>query len=216
MVALIALITLSAGAPTGMSSANASATHAVANGTIVAHFVGCVPEKGGRVVEFLNDKSMNAVQVHGQDLTLTVPQGFDSISVSVGNCVAQFDALALGGSEREVVVVAKPGTADRKCCETDDIYTLPGGHLMGHVPGISGLSVRLTDAKGKIFVADVQRGTYYFDLLAVGRYELEVQGQNWYKIVREIDVADTNDVNRSSLIVDISSRDAWTGILDEF
>jgi hypothetical protein len=203
------------GATPSRASDRASSPSVMANGTIVAHFVGCALEKGGRVVEYLNEKLLSAVQVQGQDLTFTVPQGYDSISVSVGNCVAQFDALARLGSKREVVVVAKPGTADRKCCETDDVYVLPGGQLMGHVPAIVGLSVRLVDAKGREYVADVQRGTYYFDLVPSGHYELQVQGQNWYKIVREIDVADSNDVNRSSLVIDISSRDAWRGILDE-
>ena len=215
MLATLALIALAAGAPTGVSSAPPAATSVAVVGTILTHFVGCTPEKGGRVVEYLNNHQASAVEVDGQDLTLAVPQGYDSITVSVGNCVAHFDALALGGSERDVVVVAKPGTADPVCCQTDDTYSIQAGHLMGHLPPVAGLSVRLVDAKGHEYVADVQRGSYYFDLMGVGHYELRVEGQNWSKTVREIDVTDTNNYNRSSLIIDLSSDDSWRGILDD-
>jgi hypothetical protein len=214
IAAVVVVMTQSAPSPSPPSVEPASA---VAYGEVTVRMVGCEPEKDGNVVALVNHKAATFLEFSSNLVRLDAPQGFDTVVISVGHCKANFDALVLKGFERDVVVSAETGVIDPNCChETVDEYGIQAGHLMGSLPDVSGLSIELIGDKNITFSAEIQRGAFYFDLVGVGHYKLQVSGRNWHKTVSELDITDTNSFGRSSLIEDISRDAAWGGYLDRF
>jgi hypothetical protein len=101
-----------------------------------------------------------------------------------GNCRANIMFGVLAGFNRTIRVALSHPRSDGNSHAGDEayIYVRPTGFIAGKT--LSGASVKLRSASGRMYVPTVENGAFYFDRIPAGDYDLIVAGAHWKKVRR--------------------------------